>query len=162
MGQPFANGHGDEAARGNVVLCVVLVAAACGVVGVVFASFREGGAYSKRVGELDRALVGKPVRAEGVLVHRTLERRESPCEYRFRLHGDGETQLPVRFATCALPDGFHDRDDEELSVTVEGTLRDDGTLEAKQIFTKCPSRYDEEQRRGARRPSLVQLPMPAL
>ncbi|HEY8073545.1 MAG TPA: cytochrome c maturation protein CcmE [Labilithrix sp.] len=153
MGQSGRRGR-EEAARKDVVLSVALVAAACGIVGLVFASFRQGGAYSKRVEQLDRALVGKPVRAEGMLVHHTLVKRDSPCEYRFRLQGEGDAQLPVRYATCALPDGFHDRDDEDLSVTVEGRLRDDGTLEATQIFTKCPSRYDKEKQRGAKRPWL--------
>jgi cytochrome c-type biogenesis protein CcmE len=146
--------------KNDVVVVVCLVAATCGIVALVFVSFREGGTYAKRVDQLaaDPALVGRPVRAEGTLVHGTLAKRDGACEYRFRVRGETVAELPVHYATCALPDGFRDRPDEDQPVMVEGTLLADGSLEATQLFTKCPSRYDEKKRRGGRQPSLLAAP----
>src|SRR5438552_8877844 len=109
MGRTRLVGHDErpEASRGGVALVVGLVAAAAAIVALVFAMFKEGGTYAKPVAALaaQRAeLVGRPVRAEGTLVHGSLEKRDNACEYRFRMRGTGDVELPVRFLTCALPD----------------------------------------------------------
>lgn len=147
-----------EASRNGVVLVVSLVSAAATIVGCVFALFKEGGTYAKPVAALaaqKAQLVGKPVRAEGTLVHGSLVKRENACEYRFVMRGAGDVELPVRLATCALPDGMHDKPDEELDLTVEGKLLADDSLEATQVMTKCPSKYDEAKKRGEKRPSMM-------
>jgi cytochrome c-type biogenesis protein CcmE len=137
-----------------VVFVVGLVAAGAGIVGLVFTMFKQGGMYSKPVDALAAqrsALVGKPVRAEGTLVRGSLTKRDDGCEYRFRMRGTGDVEIPVRYATCALPDGFHDRPDEELPLTVEGKLGAD-SLEATNVLTRCPSKYDPKT--NASRPAL--------
>ncbi|CAN5738797.1 hypothetical protein BH11MYX4_BH11MYX4_54580 [soil metagenome] len=47
--------------------------------------------------------VDKPVRAVGNLVHGSLVRRDSPCEYRFTIEKNG-AELPVSFKKCVVPD----------------------------------------------------------
>jgi cytochrome c-type biogenesis protein CcmE len=159
MGQSGQD-EGPEASRNGVVLVVGLVAAAAAIVGLVFTMFKENGTYAKPVAALaaQRAqLVGKPVRAEGTLVHGSLSKRETGCEYRFRIRGEGDIEIPVRYLTCALPSDFHDKPDEDLDLTVEGRLLTDDSLEASNVLTKCPSKYDEAKKAGKKRPELMQF-----
>jgi cytochrome c-type biogenesis protein CcmE len=149
-----------EASRNGVVLVVSLVAAAAAIVGGVFSMFKEGGTYAKPVAALTQQkaqLVGKPVRAEGTLIHGSLMKKENACEYRFRMRGAGDVELPVRFATCALPSDMHDKPDEDLDLTVEGKLLADDSLEATQVLTKCPSKYDAAKKRGEKPPAMMQF-----
>mgnify|MGYP003478486941 CR=1 FL=1 len=65
-----------------------LALAAAAVVALVFTGMEGKGIYSKPVDELVKAqgaFKGRAVRAEGNLVHGTLQKREQPCEYRFTM-----------------------------------------------------------------------------
>jgi cytochrome c-type biogenesis protein CcmE len=48
--------------------------------------------------------------------------------------------MPVRFPQCAVPDTFHDG--AGLSVTVQGTLQEQGWFLANQVIPRCPSKYE--------------------
>mgnify|MGYP005859150407 CR=1 FL=1 len=137
-----------EASRKRLLLVVPLVTAAAAIVALVLVGMQDKGMYSKPVDELlaqKGKFVGKPVRAEGNLVHGSLEKRESPCEYRFRIEKNG-VEVPVRYAKCVVPDTFRDVPDMDLAVTVEGELQGDDSLEASQVLAKCPSKYEMKQK----------------
>jgi cytochrome c-type biogenesis protein CcmE len=132
-------------ARGVVIgLCAV----GAGIVGLVLAGMQDGAIYSKPVDELvanKAKFAGRPVRAEGNLVHGTLEKRDKPCEYRFVIEKN-DVKVPVRFAQCVVPDTFRDVPGMDVAVTVEGEFHADNTFEATNVLAKCPSKYEMKQK----------------
>lgn len=138
----------DGGARKRLLLVIPLVMAAAAIVALVLVGMQDKGMYSKPVDELVQQktkFVGKPVRAEGNLVHGSLVKRESPCEYRFKIEKNG-VEVPVRFAKCVVPDTFRDVPGMDLGVTVEGELQADDSLEASNVLAKCPSKYEMKQK----------------
>lgn len=138
----------DGGARKRIFVVVPLVTAAAAIVALVLVGMQDKGMYSKPVDELvsqKAKFVGKPVRAEGNLVHGSLVKRESPCEYRFNIEKNG-TEVPVRFAKCVVPDTFRDVPGMDVGVTVEGELRADNSIEASAVLAKCPSKYEMQQK----------------
>jgi cytochrome c-type biogenesis protein CcmE len=138
----------DSNTRKRMFVVVPLVTAAAAIVALVLVGMQDKGVYSKPVDELIQQktkFVGKPVRAEGLLVHGSLVKRESPCEYRFKMEKNG-TEVPVRFAKCVVPDTFRDVPGMEVGVTVEGELQADNSIEASQVLAKCPSKYEMKQK----------------
>lgn len=138
----------DEGSRKRLLLLVPLVMAAAAIVALVLAGMQDKGMYSKPVDQLlaeKTKFRGKPVRAEGNLVHGSLVKREQPCEYRFTIEKNG-TAVPVRFAKCVVPDTFRDVPNMDVGVTVEGELLADDSIEASQVLAKCPSKYEMKQK----------------
>jgi cytochrome c-type biogenesis protein CcmE len=147
-----ATGHtGSKPARpGNLVLLAVLLVMAGGIVALVMTSFKDAAVYAKNVDQVQAAradLMGRRLRVEGNLVHRSLEFRDQPCEYRFVIKGKEGAELPVRYAQCVVPDTFKDVEGMDLGVTVEGKLASNGGgFEASQVLAKCPSKYEMKER----------------
>lgn len=138
----------DRDARKRLLLVVPLVMAAAAIVALVLVGMQDKGMYSKPVDELvaqKAKFIGKPVRAEGNLVHGSLVKRDSPCEYRFTIAKNG-VEVPVRYGKCVVPDTFRDVPGMDLGVTVEGQLKTDGSLEASAVLAKCPSKYEMKQK----------------
>jgi cytochrome c-type biogenesis protein CcmE len=138
----------DNGARKRLLLVVPLLMAAAAIVALVLVGMQDKGIYSKPVDGLvaEKAkFIGKAVRAEGLLVHGSLLKREDPCEYRFKVEKNN-VEVPVRFAKCVVPDTFRDVPGTDVAVTVEGVLQSDGSLEASQVLAKCPSKYEMKQR----------------
>jgi cytochrome c-type biogenesis protein CcmE len=145
-----------DAARKRLLLLVPLVMAAAAIVALVLVGMQDKGVYSKDVDVLiaEKAkFVGKPVRVEGLLVHGSLVKRETPCEYRFTIEKN-HAEIPVRYAKCIVPDTFRDVPGVDVGVTVEGELRADTSLEASNVLAKCPSKYEmkEKAAQGAKMP----------
>ena len=146
----------EDGSRKRLLLLVPLVMAAAAIVALVLGGMQDKGMYSKPVDVLMAEkvkFVGKPVRAEGNLVHGSLVKRESPCEYRFTIEKNG-AEVPVRFGGCVVPDTFRDMPGVEVGVTVEGSLKPEGTFEATQVLAKCPSKYEmkEKAKNGEKMP----------
>jgi cytochrome c-type biogenesis protein CcmE len=123
---------------------------AAAIAGVVLTGMKDNAIYSKPVDELvaqKARFAGRPVRAEGNLVHGTLTRRETPCEYRFTITRNG-VEVPVRYAQCIVPDTFRDVPGMDVGVTVEGELHADNSFEATSVLAKCPSKYEMNDRRS--------------
>ncbi len=138
------------------MFAVALAMGTAAIAGLVLTVMQDKAIYSKPVDELlaqKAKFVGRPVRAEGLLVHGTLTKRDKPCEYRFSIERNG-AELPVRFAQCVVPDTFRDLPDMPVGVTVEGELQRDDTFEATNVLAKCPSKYEMQQRKdqGERMP----------
>lgn len=133
----------------SVGIAVALTMGAAAIVAIVLTGMQDKALYSKPVDQLlaQRAkFVGRPVRAEGNLVHGTLVKRDQPCEYRFSIEKNG-SELPVRFAQCVVPDTFRDVPEMDVGVTVEGELQANDSFEATNVLAKCPSKYDMQQRK---------------
>ncbi|NOU29945.1 MAG: cytochrome c maturation protein CcmE [Polyangiaceae bacterium] len=136
--------------RHGILIVSALVAGGAAVVALVLGGMKDNSIYAKSVDELIREktkFAGKPVRAEGNLVHGSLVKRESPCEYRFTIEKNGTT-IPVRFAQCVVPDTFRDVPNMDVGVTVEGKLLADNSFEATNVLAKCPSKYEMKERQG--------------
>ena len=134
--------------RGNVGLLVGLLVVAGAVVVLVMTSFKDAAVYAMPVDRLvaaKGALGQRRLRVEGNLVHGSLEKRDQPCEYRFRLAKGGE-EVAVRYAQCVVPDTFRDVPGMDVGVTVEGKVAADGAFEATQVLAKCPSKYEMKDR----------------
>ena len=143
---------------------VPLVMAGAAVAGVVLAGMKDNAIYSKPVDELvaqKSRFAGRPVRAEGMLVHGTLTKRETPCEYRFTIEKNS-VAVPVRYAQCIVPDTFRDVAGMDVGVTVEGEILADGSFEATSVLAKCPNKYEMKDRaaRGEQMPHAVSLGSP--
>ena len=126
---------------------LAMVAAA--ITALVLTGMQDNAIYSKPVDQLlaqKAKFAGRPVRAEGNLIHGSLMKREQPCEYRFTIAKNG-AELPVRFAQCVVPDTFRDVPDLDVGVTVEGELQSDDSFEATSVLAKCPSKYEMKQRK---------------
>ena len=142
-----------QATRRGLLIVVPLVVAAAAIVGLVLTGMKDNAIYSKPVDELvaQRAkFAGRPVRAEGNLVHGSLMKRDSPCEYRFTISKNG-VDVPVRYAQCVVPDTFRDVPGMDVGVTVEGSfVANDPTnaFEATTVLAKCPSKYEMKERAG--------------
>jgi cytochrome c-type biogenesis protein CcmE len=134
--------------KGPPYLVVALVMISAAVAGLVLSGMKDNAIYSKPVDELvaqKARFAGRPVRAEGNLVHGTLQKRETPCEYRFTIEKNG-VDVPVRFAQCIVPDTFRDVPGMDVGVTVEGELQADNSFEATTVLAKCPSKYEMKDR----------------
>jgi len=161
-----AESEADEAAKPVVVseatpvrhrprkelgLLLAVLVMAGGILVLVMTSFNEAAIYSKGVDEVVQHgadLQSKNLRVQGTLVKGTLVRRESPCEYRFRLKKNG-SELGVSYPQCMVPDTFRDVPEMDVDVTATGKLAADGHFQASEIMAKCPSKYDMKQRAAA-------------
>ena len=140
-------GEGERSKNG-LALVLVLVGVGGGLVALALTGLKDNAIYSKPVDQLlaeSAKFRGRPVRADGNLVHGSIMKRESPCEYRFTITKNG-VDVPVRYAGCVVPDTFRDVPGMDVGVTVQGELQKDGSFEATEVLAKCPSKYDMDQR----------------
>ena len=134
----------EDGSRKRLALLVPLVMASAAIVALVLVGMQDKGMYSKPVDILvaqKAKFINKPVRAEGNLVHGSLVKRDTPCEYRFTIEKNG-AEIPVSFMACAVPDTFRDVSYTNVEVTVGGELRPNGQFDATEVFAKCPSKYE--------------------
>jgi cytochrome c-type biogenesis protein CcmE len=139
-----------QSSRRRMMLVIPLVTASAAIVAVVLTGMKDNAIYSKPVDQLvaEKAkFAGRAVRAEGNLVHGSLVKRDTPCEYRFTIMKNG-TEVPVRYAQCVVPDTFRDIPGMDVGVTVEGQLLADNSFEATSVLAKCPSKYEMKERAG--------------
>jgi cytochrome c-type biogenesis protein CcmE len=149
--------HSEEGAKRGILLIVPLVMIGAGIAYYVLEGMKENAIYEKGVDELvaqKAKFAGRQVRADGTLVHGSLTKRDSPCEYRFTIAKNG-TEVPVRYASCVVPDTFRDVPDMPVGVTVEGELLADNSFAATLVLAKCPSKYQDKAARGEKAPHAV-------
>lgn len=133
--------------RRELVLLGALLVIGGAILTLVMTSFDGAAIYSKSVDELvaqKDSLANRNLRVQGTLVKGTLGKRESPCEYRFRLKKNG-AEIEVRYSQCVVPDTFRDVPNVDVDVTATGKLASDGHFQASEIMAKCPSKYDMKQ-----------------
>ena len=134
--------------RRELVLLGALLVIGGAILTLVMTSFDGAAIYSKSVDEVvaqKDSLAKRTLRVQGTLVKGTLAKRDSPCEYRFRLQKNG-AQIEVRYSQCVVPDTFRDVPNVDVDVTATGKLASDGHFQASEIMAKCPSKYDMKQK----------------
>jgi cytochrome c-type biogenesis protein CcmE len=134
--------------RRELVLLGALLVIAGAILTLVMTSFDGAAIYSKSVDELvaqKDTLAKRNLRVQGTLVKGTLAKRDTPCEYRFRMQKNG-AQIEVRYPQCVVPDTFRDVPNVDVDVTATGKLASDGHFQASEIMAKCPSKYDMKQK----------------
>jgi cytochrome c-type biogenesis protein CcmE len=132
--------------RSSMGLLVALLVMVGGVLALFFFGLDNAAIYSKPIDEIVTARAqwaGKKVRLEGDLVPGSLVKRDQPCEFRFTAKGATET-LPIRYASCTLPDTFRDVPEGGVQVTVEGAMTNEGYFQATFVLAKCTSKYDNK------------------
>jgi cytochrome c-type biogenesis protein CcmE len=142
---------------GLLVTLLVMVGA---VVALFLVGFKEAAVYATSVDKLMSSkseAVGRKVRVEGELVPGSLVKRDQPCEYRFKVHGQN-AEVPVRYAQCVIPDTFRDMPGGGVQVTVEGALTPQGDFEASLVMAKCASKYDPNTHQMSEGPAANALP----
>lgn len=123
----------------KILVTVVLVGGA--LTYLITTSFDESMVYYKTVEEVlnERArFEGEPVRINGLLVKDSVRHRPGTDEFRFTLSKNGKI-IEVAYSGI-LPDSM----EPGRELVVQGTL-EPGTdrLEATEILTKCPSKYED-------------------
>jgi cytochrome c-type biogenesis protein CcmE len=143
------NAAPESSSGRSIGLLAALVGIVVTVVLVFMFGFKEAAIYSMPVGEITAnadKFVGRKVRLEGELTPSTLQKRDQPCEYRFKMHalgpGGDKNEVPVRYGQCVIPDTFRDVPGGGVQVTVEGALTKEGHFEATLVMAKCSSKYD--------------------
>ncbi|WP_437927561.1 cytochrome c maturation protein CcmE [Sorangium sp. So ce291] len=142
--KPAAASSPSKPRTRSIGLLATLLVMVGALVALFLVGFKEAAVYATPVDQLLASkdkLAGRKVRVEGELVPGTLVKRDSPCEYRFQIHGT-QAGLPVRYPQCVIPDTFRDVPSGGVQVTVEGTLAQDGNFEASLVMAKCTSKYD--------------------
>jgi cytochrome c-type biogenesis protein CcmE len=137
--------------RRELALLAALLVIAGAILTLVMTNLNDAAIYSKTVDQVvgqEASLGGRNLRVQGTLVKGTLARRDSPCEYRFRLKKNGK-EIDVRYPQCVVPDTFRDVPNVDVDVTATGKLASDGHFQASEIMAKCPSKYDMKQRAAA-------------
>jgi len=139
---------GAKRPRRELAFLGALLVIAGAILTLVMTSFDGAAIYSKTVDEVvaqKDALAKRTLRVQGTLVKGTLGKRDSPCEYRFRLQKNG-AEIEVRYPQCVVPDTFRDVPNVDVDVTATGKLASDGHFQASEIMAKCPSKYDMKQK----------------
>ncbi len=134
--------------RRELKLLIALLVMGASILVLVMTTFNDSAIYSKGVDELlaqKDKLASRNLRVQGTLVKGTLVRRDTPCEYRFRMKKNG-AEIEVRYPQCVVPDTFRDVPNVDVDVTATGKLATDGHFQASEIMAKCPSKYDMKQR----------------
>jgi len=123
----------------KILVTVLIVGGGLGY--LVASSFGESMVYYKTVEELfsERArFEGTPVRVNGLLVKDSIKQKPGTDEFRFKLAKNGKI-LEIAYSGI-LPDTM--KPGREL--VVQGVLVEgEDLLEASEILTKCPSKYED-------------------
>lgn len=123
------------------VTAIILIAVAA----VFFGLSGNQAAYYKTVEEAaqDNSLVGERVKIGGAVVTGSWDRKSNPMRFVIRdendKEGTGET-LKVVY-NGPVPSTFGDG----VTAIVTGPLLEDGTIEAQEMITKCPSKYESAE-----------------
>lgn len=103
---------------------------------------RGGTAYYKSVEEVatDKALVGERVKIGGAVVPGSWDKKSNPMSFDIRdeLDTEGTGEIVHVVYNGPVPSTFGDG----VTAIVTGELSPDGTIEAGEMITKCPSKYE--------------------
>ncbi len=128
--------------RARIRLIGVTAAILIAVAAMVYYTGGKQGAYEGDLASVagDSALVGEQVKVGGTVVAGSWDKKSNPM--RFVIRGENDTAesgptLKVVY-TGTVPATFGDG----VVAIVTGKLADDGTINATDMITKCPSKYE--------------------
>ena len=120
------------------VTAVILLA----VIGMVLITGNKQGAYEGDLAAVakDSSLVGKQVKVGGTVVAGSWDKKSNPMRFTIRAENDSAGSGPTLkvIYTGTVPATFGDG----VVAIVTGKLTADGTVEATDMITKCPSKYE--------------------
>ena len=115
------------------------------IVAVVVISGNTTGAYSSTVADVtkDPELVGKRVKVSGAVVTASWDKQSNPMKFVIKDEKDSAgTGATVKVIyTGGVPSTFGDG----VVAIVTGELAADGTINATEMITKCPSKYESAE-----------------
>lgn len=111
---------------------------------LIFSAVQSAGAYYREVHEVlaqQPALTGKMLRVSGNIVTDSIKYDATTLDLNFNISDPANAgqQIPIHFHGVK-PDQM---EREGSSAIVDGTLRNNGTVDASQLMLKCPSRYEQ-------------------
>ena len=134
--------------RTNTAVYIVAALLFLGGLGyLIFAGLSENSVYFLNVAEARAASPSElgNVRLFGTVAPTDIARPERGLGVAFSLEDKDDPSLTIRVDyRGAIPDTFK----EGAEVIVEGGMRPDGSFAAKSLMTKCPSKYQKENRRS--------------
>lgn len=127
------------------------VAAAClflgGVGYLVYSGLSENSVYFLNVAEAQALPVEKlsNIRLFGTVAAAGIEQPESGLGVAFNLEDKDDQKKTIHISYAGVvPDTFK----EGAEVIVEGSMKTEGGFFAKSLMTKCPSKYQKQNRKG--------------
>jgi cytochrome c-type biogenesis protein CcmE len=124
--------------RNNTKLIVGALVIAAAVVYLMFSAAQSAGVYYLTIDEAKSGQAGTgQVRVTGKVVSGSIQYDAKTMQARFSI-ADGPASLPVEYKGV-LPDAFVN----DAEVILEGRYAEGQPFQAKQILTKCPSKYED-------------------
>jgi cytochrome c-type biogenesis protein CcmE len=153
---PAASRPAAQPSRSRSLGLLATLLVLVGAIVALFTLMKPAAIYSVPVDQILGAkdkYVGRQIRVEGELVPGTLVKQDNPCEYRFTIHS-AQTELPVRYPQCVVPDTFRDVPGGGVQVKVEGKLTREGSFQATLVMAQCSSKYnpDTHEMTGDKKP----------
>lgn len=123
------------------VTAIILIAVAA----IVFTTGNKSGAYTANV-ELvskDASLVGKRVKVSGTVIAGSWDKKSDPMRFTIRDEADKAGAGPTLKVVYSgsVPSTFGDG----VVAIVTGELTKDGVVNANEMITKCPSKYESAE-----------------
>ncbi|MBA4370940.1 MAG: cytochrome C biogenesis protein [Coriobacteriaceae bacterium] len=126
--------------RAQVRLIGVTAIIVIAVAAILLGTAKKEGAIQKGVAEIaaDTALVGQRVKVGGSVVPGSWDKKSNPMRFEIREEGaSGGPTLKVVYSG-QVPSTFGD----DVAAIITGTLQEGGLIEATDMITKCPSKYE--------------------
>lgn len=122
-------------------LAFLLFAGALGY--LCYAGFTENSVYFLNVSEAKAAAADqlRQARLFGVVAEQELAQKPTSVSFQLMDKDDVKLTIPVQY-TGLVPDTFK----PGAEVIVEGSMHETGYFNAKTLMTKCPSKYQKENR----------------
>ncbi len=115
------------------------------ILAVVVISGNTTGAYSSTVADVTKnpELVGKRVKVSGAVVPASWDKQSNPMKFVIKDEKDSADSGPTVkvIYTGGVPSTFGDG----VVAIVTGELSADGTIQATEMITKCPSKYESAE-----------------
>ncbi|MDX8359494.1 MULTISPECIES: cytochrome c maturation protein CcmE [Bacillaceae] len=83
----------------------------------------------------------KFVMTQGLLIEDSIDWNADNIELRFTVRDEDGNELPI-FYQGVRPDNFS----EDVTAIVEGYIQEDGVFFAEKLQTKCPSKYEDQDK----------------
>lgn len=130
--------------KNTVIYLIAFLFFGAGIGWLCLAGFSENSVYFLNVAEAHAAAPKelRQARLFGVVAERDLTRNSGALSFNLMDKDDASLHIPVVYKG-AIPDTFK----PGVEVIVEGGIGDGGRFSAKTLMTKCPSRYQKENRK---------------
>lgn len=129
--------------KNGVTYFIAFLCFACAIGGLCYAAFSDSGAYFLNVGEA-KAMEPDQLRKArlfGLVSQDSMARQGSVLSFNLQ-DKDNESQIiPVQYSGI-IPDSFK----TGAEVIVEGSMNALGQFMARTLMTKCPSKYQKQNR----------------